>query len=254
MQIFVRSYMSSELRWQVFFLCVNSVSPACNFRSNRIFSVPPKCATRCHRLCNQKTILPLVLHFFWSSSTQWILSSTSITILSSALCWISRTKPSRRIPGKTFLEIDVKGGERDHIKAQGGEKVSRIPDIIKREREISRGREYSRIPDAWCSRGEIPHVLLGERHVHMYSFELSSICIFQLWFSVPYLLPISHVRFRGSKTPKGKKSVKFIAYLYSWGHVEFNVVPCTHSLHVIPVLVFLWFLLFALASGCTCVI
>ena len=80
------------------------------------------------------------------------------------------------------------------------------------------------------------------------------ICIFQLWFYVPYLLPISHVRFRGSKTPKGKKSVKFIAYLCSWGHVEFYVVPCTHSLHVIPVLVFLWFLLFALASGCTCVI
>ena len=34
------------------------------------------------------------------------------------------------------------------------------------EKEISRGREYSsrkyfsRIPDAWCSRGEMPHVLL----------------------------------------------------------------------------------------------
>ena len=46
---------------------------------------------------------------------------------------------------KPFLEIDVKGGERDHIKAQGGEKVSRIPDVVKGEREISqmllRGRE-----------------------------------------------------------------------------------------------------------------
>ena len=94
--------------------------------------------------------------------------------------------------------------------------------MLLRGRERSPGREkYSRIPDAWCSRGEMPHVFLGERHVHMNSFELSSIHIFQPWFSVSYLLPISHVRFRGSKTPKGKKSVKFIAYLYSWGHVEF---------------------------------
>ena len=58
-----------------------------------------------------------------------------------------------------------------HIKAQGGEKVSRIPDVVKGERErdfpdvvkgerdisqmllrgereISRERKYSRIPDA----------------------------------------------------------------------------------------------------------
>ena len=64
------------------------------------------------------------------------------------------------------MEIDVKGGERDHIKAyhQGerdhikslsptkekvlrGREYSRIP-YIKGEKEISRGREYSRIPDA----------------------------------------------------------------------------------------------------------
>ena len=150
------------------FLCVNSVSTTCNFWSNRIFSVPPKCATRCHRLCNQKNSLPLVLHFFWSSSTQWILSSTSITILSSALCWISRTKPIRRIPGKTFLEIDVKGGERDHIKAYHLERSHQRERVSppQGEKEISRGREYSsrkyfsRIPDAWCSRGEMPHVFL----------------------------------------------------------------------------------------------
>ena len=41
-----------------------------------------------------------------------------------------------------------------------------------------------------------------------------------LWFSIPYLLLVSHARFRGSKTSKGKKSFEFIAYLYSWGHVN----------------------------------
>ena len=126
LQIFVRSYMFSELRWQVFFSVLNSVSPTCSFRSNRIFSVPPKYATRCHRLCNQKNSLPLVLHFFWSSSTQWILSSTSITILSFALCWVSRTKPIRRTPESPSWKLMSKGereitsklaGERDHIKA-----------------------------------------------------------------------------------------------------------------------------------------
>ena len=79
---------------------------------------------------------------------------------------------------KPFLEIDVKGGERDHIKAcrrershqgretvsrtkptrekvlrgrerpEGGEKVSRIPYVVKGERYISRERKYSRILDA----------------------------------------------------------------------------------------------------------
>ena len=39
-------------------------------------------------------------------------------------------------------------GEREHIKDKGGEKVSRIPDVVKGEREISRERKYSRIPDA----------------------------------------------------------------------------------------------------------
>ena len=61
----------------------------------------------------------------------------------------------------------------------------------------------------------------GERHVHMCLFALALfICSFQLWFSVPYLLPISHARFRGSKTSKGKKILKFIAYPSLWGHVN----------------------------------
>ena len=51
---------------------------------------------------------------------------------------------------KPFLEIDVKGGERDHIKAYHLKRDHiRERDLqIKGEKEISRGREYSRIPDA----------------------------------------------------------------------------------------------------------
>ena len=60
----------------------------------------------------------------------------------------------------------------------------------------------------------------GERHVHMCLFALALfMCLFEIWFSVPYLLPVSHARFRGSKTSNGKKFFKFIAHLYLWGHV-----------------------------------
>ena len=114
-----------------------------------------------------------------------------------------------------------------------------------------RAKKGERRPQMLGVQEERSHMSLrGERHV--YVMLMLMICFALILF--PYVLPLSNTRFRGSKTPKEKKSVKFIAYLYSWGHVEFNVVPCTHSLHVIPVLVFLWFLLFALASGCTCVI
>ena len=42
-------------------------------------------------------------------------------------------------------------------------------------------------------------------------------------FLLPYLLPLSHVRFRGRKTSKGRKSLEFFAYLYSWGHVNMQI-------------------------------
>ena len=151
------------------FLCVNSVSPTCNFRSNWIFSVPPKHTTRCHRLRNRKNSLPLVLYFFWSSSTQWILSSTSITVLSIALCWVSRTKPIRRISESPSWKLMSKG-EREIT----SNLITYKGESIKGEKEISRGREYSRILDAWCSRGEMSHAFLGERHV----FALSSIHLY----------------------------------------------------------------------------
>lgn len=132
--------------------------------------------------------------YFWSSSTQWILSSTSITFLS-MLCAVNRgSNPYTTNSRRPFLEIDVKGGERDHIKAYHlershqslslpkGERIS----LPQGEREISRGREYlrreyfSRIPDAWCSRGEMPHVFLRGKTCSYVLICISSVHLF-LW-------------------------------------------------------------------------
>ena len=206
---------------------MNSVSPICCFRSNRILSVQPKHTTRCHRFHNRKNSLPLILCFFWSSSTQWILSSTSITFLS-LLCAVTQgPNPFTTNSRRPFLEIDVKGGERDHIKAYHLERdhIREYHFHTGRERSpggentqvesISQGSQMLGVQEERCHMSS-----WGERHVHMCLFALALfIYIFQLWFSVPYLLPVSHARFRGSKTSKGKKSFKFIAYLYSWGHV-----------------------------------
>ena len=64
--------------------------------------------------------------------------------------------------------------ERDHIKGRvyhllKGERDLLGGQTLKGKREISRGREYlsrkyfSRIPDAWCSRGEMSTCLLEGR-------------------------------------------------------------------------------------------
>ena len=137
--LFVRSYLSKWAEVTSVFSVMNSVTPACYFRSHRNLSVLPKYTTRWYRFQNRKNNLPLIPVFFWSSSTQWILSSTSITFFLAALICDSRTKPicdNKSI--RPFLEIDVKGEERDHIKTLSIER-----DHIKLY-HISRGREYSK--------------------------------------------------------------------------------------------------------------
>ena len=180
---------------------MNSVTPICYFWSNRKFSVPPKHTTRCHRFHNRKNSLPLILCFFWSSSTQWILSSTSITFLS--LLYVvtqgsnpfttnSRGRERDYIFIKPFLEIDVKGGERDHIKAyhfresitfSGGERSFR-----ERERDlqgerilvesISQGSQMLGVQEERCHMSS-----WGERHVHMCLFALACISSVHLYLS-----------------------------------------------------------------------
>ena len=64
----------------------------------------------------------------------------------------------------------------------------------------------------------------GERHDSIcYDFICSGYFLVCSDFLLPYLLPLSHVRFRGRKTSKGRKSLEFIAYLYSWGHVNIQI-------------------------------
>ena len=118
LQIFVRFYLSSELRWQVVLLWWT--------RSHRFVFFGPTKFFRCHRSTQlgatdftaEKTACHLFLHSFWSSSTQWFLSSTSITF-DLLLCSVTQGPNPfvTKNPEEPFLEIDVKGGERDHIKA-----------------------------------------------------------------------------------------------------------------------------------------
>ena len=143
---------------------MNSVRPICYFRSNRIFSVWPKHTTRCHRFHNRKNSLPLILCFFWSSSTQWILSSTSITFLT-LLCAVTQgPNPFTTNSRRPFLEIDVKGGER--------EITSNLNHFYRGE-----NTQVERVtPDVGCSRGEKLHV-----------FKRGKTCsyvliLYELWF------------------------------------------------------------------------
>ena len=160
------------------FSTMNSGSPVCCFRSNRILSVQPKHTTRCHRFHYRKNTLP----FFSCFPLDPAPLNESCPLQAShfyhcfVLCLKDQTHSTNS--RKSFLEIDVKGGERDHIKAYHLERDhirERVYHLLKgerdpqREREIYRGREYlsrkyfSRIPDAWCSRGEMPHVFLRRK-------------------------------------------------------------------------------------------
>ena len=79
LQIFVRFYLPSELRWQVFSLWWTrshryvAFGPTESFRRNRRTQLGATDFTA------EKTTCHLFLHSFCSSSTQWFLSSTSIT-------------------------------------------------------------------------------------------------------------------------------------------------------------------------------
>ena len=178
---------------------MNSVSPVCYFRSNRKISVPPKHTTWCHRFHNRKNSLPHILYFFCSSSTQWILSSTSITFLS-LLCSVSqgpnpfmtnsRGRERDYIFIKPFLEIDVKGGERDHIKAYHLERDHIREYHFHRGRERSPGGENTQVES--ISQGsqmlgvqeERCHMSSwGERHVHMCLLALVCISSVHLYLS-----------------------------------------------------------------------
>ena len=111
-----------------------------------------------------------------------------------------------------------KGGERDQLKLNHSYK----------------GREHSggecKKPQMLGVQEERSHMSLrGERHVLIYLSALALFLLFELRFSVPYLLPVSHARFRGSKTSKGKKSLNLL-HIFTFGDMSIsNVVLSTHS-------------------------
>ena len=152
---------------------MNLVPPVCCFLSNRILLVQLKHTTRCHRFHNRKNFLPHILCFFWSSSTQWILSSTSITFLSFSLCSDSRTKPIRQIPENRSWKLMSKGGR----------------EITSKLNHFYRGREYSgrERPQMLGVQEERSHMSLrGERHVHIWLFAFALIFYSLSSPSIPY--------------------------------------------------------------------
>ena len=100
-------------------------------------------------------------------------------------------------------------GEREHIKAY----------------HIRENALIKASPDALILKRKVVSCLQEGKDMIVYVMTLSCSGYFLVCsdFLLPYLLPLSHVRFRGRKTSKGRKSLEFIAYLYSWGHVNIQI-------------------------------
>ena len=194
LQIFVRSYYSSELRWQVFSLWWTRFQrfvvfgPTESFRYNR--SIPLGAI--------DFTTRKIVCHLFYVSSVPAPLNeSCPLQASHFYKCFVLWLKDQTHSTDsrKPFLEIDVKGVERDHIKAyhlerdhirEGEYHLLRGRERSFRGRERSPGGEntsrkyFSRIPDAWCSRGEMPHVFLRGKTCSYVLICISSVHLF-LW-------------------------------------------------------------------------
>ena len=142
-------------------------------------------------------------------------------IFISALCCDSRIKPIHDKFQKALLgNWCQRGRERSHqslIISLGGENTQGESNL--------QGSQMLGVQEERCHMSS-----WGERHVHMCLFALALfICFFGLWFSVPYLLPVSHARFRGSKTSKGKKILNSL-HIFTFGDMSIsNVVLSTHS-------------------------
>ena len=159
-------------------------------RSRRFVVFGPTETFRCYRriqlgatdLTTGKTTYHLLLWYLWSSSTQWILSSTSITFLS-VLCVVTQgPNPFTTNSRRPFLEIDVKGGERDHIKAYHFQRERKYHFHRGRENTqvecISQGSQMLGVQEERCHMSS-----WGERHVHMCLFALVCISSVHLYLS-----------------------------------------------------------------------
>ena len=94
--------------------------------------------------------------------------------------WLKDQTHSRQIPEALLGNWCQRGRERSHQSLSFRERSHQRKSISppQGEREISRGREYlsrkyfSRIPDAWCSRGEMSTCLLEGRDMFIWSVVL----------------------------------------------------------------------------------
>ena len=231
---------------------MNLVSPICCFRSNRILSVQPKHTTRCHRFHHRKNILPLIHPL--SSVLAPLNESCPLQASHFYQCfvlWLKDQTHSRQIPEGPSWKLLSKGKREITSKLNHFNRGREI--YFNRRRDISRGRENTQeesnpqgsqmlgVQEERCHMSS-----WGERHVHMCLFYMSSdfawFCIL-LWFSVPYLLPVSHVYDSGGARHLKERKSQNSLHTFTFGDMSiFNVVLGTHSQHVIPVLVLLWFL------------
>ena len=96
------------------FSVMDSVTPVCFLRSNRILLALVKYITRCHRFHYRTDILPLIPAFYLLQLHSVILVLYQHHIRLATLHCDSRTEPIfNNNPEEPFLEIDVKGGERE---------------------------------------------------------------------------------------------------------------------------------------------
>ena len=176
--------MSSELRWQVFFSVWT--------RFHRLVIFGPTESFRCHRniplgatdFATGKT----VCHLFYISSDPALLNESCPLQASQfypLLCAESQGPNLYDGFQKALLgNWCQRGRERSHQSLSFRERSHQRISLPQGEREISRGRKYSsrkyfsRIPDAWCSRGEMPHVFLRGKTCSYVLICISSVLLY----------------------------------------------------------------------------
>ena len=175
LHILVRSYLSSELRWQVFSLWWT--------QSHRFVSFGTTESFRCNRSTQlgatdftaEKTSCHLFLHSFCSSSTQWFLSSTSITF-DLLLCSVTQ--------GPNPFVTKIQKNPSWKLMSKGEREITSKLNHIHRGREYSRRESNHQGPQMLGVQEERSHMSLrGERHVYV-MFLIWSVL---LWLCFPTL-------------------------------------------------------------------
>ena len=118
LQILVRSILPAELRWLMFSLWWTRSHLFVSFGPTEFFWHHRSTQLGATDFTTEKTACHLIPAFFLLQLHSMFLIFYQHYIRLAALLCDSRTKPiCNKNPEEPFLEIDVKGEERDHIKA-----------------------------------------------------------------------------------------------------------------------------------------